>query len=183
MLQRRAAVKHPRETVRDLDPGGRRRPAGLSRRREAAVSGSAAGRAPRWSPLASPAVDLLALRWLPLVPCSDERPSPTVVGEMVPDPQWNGPPGILHGGMCAALLDECMGALSHGVDRIATVTVTLDLRFRLPVPLDGRPVRVEAWRDHPDLRRRNRVHGRLILADGSAAVEATALMLNTGQAV
>jgi len=35
----------------------------------------------------------------------------------------------------------------------------------------------------PDLRRRNRVHGRLLLPAGSAAVEATALMLSTDQAV
>lgn len=128
-------------------------------------------------------MDLLALRWLPLVPAGDGRASPTVMGEIVPDAGWQGPPGVLHGGMCAALLDECMGALSHGVDRIATVTVTLDLRFRLPVPLDGTAVRVEAWREQAELRRRNRVHGRLLLADGAPAVEAVALMLSTGQAV
>jgi len=128
-------------------------------------------------------VDLLAIRWLPLVPAGDGRGSPTVAGEIVPDAGWNGPPGLLHGGMAAALLDECMGALSHGVDKVATVTVTLDLRYRLPVPLDGSAVRLEAWRQEPELRRRNRVHGRLLLADGEPAVEATALMLSTGQAV
>ena len=128
-------------------------------------------------------VDLFPLRWLPLVPVGNGRPSPTVMGEIVPDDRWEGPPGVLHGGMAGALLDECMGALSHGIDHIATITVTLDLRFRLPVPLDGRAVRVEAWREHPQLRRRNRVHGRLLLADGDAAVEATALMLSTDQAV
>lgn len=123
------------------------------------------------------------MRWMPLVPATDGRASATVVGEIVPDEGWEGPPGVLHGGMCAALIDECLGALSHGLDRIATVTVTLDLRFRLPVPLDGRPVRVEAWREHPELRRRNRVHGRLVLADGATAVSAVALMLSTGKAV
>jgi len=85
--------------------------------------------------------------------------------------------------MAAALLDDCMGGLSHAVDRIATITVTLHLRFRRPVPLDGRKVRVEAWREHPELRRRNRVHGRLLLADGVPAIEATALLLSTDQAV
>jgi acyl-coenzyme A thioesterase PaaI-like protein len=128
-------------------------------------------------------VDLLAIRWLPLEPASDGRASPTVAGEIVPDERWHGPPGLLHGGMAAALLDECMGALSHGVDKMATVTVTLDLRYRLPVPLDGRAVRLEAWREDAELRRRNRVHGRLLLAGGEPAVEATALMLSTGQAV
>ncbi len=128
-------------------------------------------------------MDLLELRWLPLVPATDGRGSATVVGEIVPDERWAGPPGVLHGGMAAALLDECMGALSHGLDRIATITVTLDVRFRFPVPLDGRAVRVEAWREHPELRRRNRVHARLLLADGVAAVDAIALMLSTDKSV
>jgi acyl-coenzyme A thioesterase PaaI-like protein len=118
-------------------------------------------------------------------PGAARRPptNPTLIGEIVPDDRWDGPPGVLHGGMVAALLDECMGGLSHALDRIATITATLDLRFRLPVPLDGRAVRVEAWREQPELRRRNRVHGRLLLADGAPAVEATALMLSTDQAV
>ena len=128
-------------------------------------------------------MDLLALRWLPLVPSGDGRSSGTLVGEVVPDASWSGAPGFLHGGMAAALLDDCMGGLSQALDRIATITATLDLRFRCPVPLDGTAVRVEAWRDQAQLRRRNRVHGRLLLADGSTAVEATALMLSTGQAV
>lgn len=126
---------------------------------------------------------MLDFRWLPLVPAADGRRSATLVGEIVPDPRWQGPPGALHGGMAAALLDECMGGLSHGLDRIGTITVTLDLRFRRPVPLDGQAVRVEAWREQPELRRRNRVHGRLLLADGKPAVEATALMLSTDVAV
>lgn len=128
-------------------------------------------------------MDLLALRWLPLVPAGAGRASATLVGEVVPDAQWSGAPGFLHGGMAAALLDDCMGGLSHALDRIATITATLDLRFRRPVPLDGRAVRVEAWREQPGLRRRARVHGRLMLDDGSAAVEATALMISTGRPV
>ncbi|CAA9273514.1 MAG: hypothetical protein AVDCRST_MAG76-3519 [uncultured Acidimicrobiales bacterium] len=128
-------------------------------------------------------MDLLALRWLPVLPPAPGRASGTLVGEVVPDPAWAGPPGFLHGGMAGALLDDCMGGLSHALDRIATITATLDLRFRSPVPLDGRPVRVEAWRESPDLRRRTRVHGRLLLASGAPAVEATALMVSTDQAV
>ncbi len=128
-------------------------------------------------------MDLLAWQWLPLVPASSNRPSVTLVGELLPDPAWAGAPGFLHGGMAAALLDDCMGGLSHGLDHIATITATLHLRFRHPIPLDGQKLRVEAWRDQPDLRRRNRVRGRLLLPDGTAAVEATALMVSTDQAV
>ena len=128
-------------------------------------------------------MDLFALRWLPVLPPGEGRASGTLVGEVVLDAQWAGPPGCLHGGMAAALLDDCMGGLSHALDRIATITATLDLRFRRPVPLDGKPVRVEAWRESAELRRRTRVHGRLLLADGSPAVEAMGLMLSTDQAV
>ena len=126
---------------------------------------------------------MLAWRWLPVLPPEAGRVSGTLIGEVVPDAAWWGAPGFLHGGMAAALLDDCMGGLSHALDRIATITATLDLRFRRPVPLDGRAVRVESWRESPDLRRRNRVHGRLLLADGTPAIEATALMVSTDQAV
>lgn len=128
-------------------------------------------------------MDLLGLRWLSVLPAGEDRPSGTLVGEVVPDAGWSGAPGFLHGGMAAALLDDCMGGLSHALDRIATITATLELRFRRPVPLDGQAVRVEAWRESPELRRRTRVHGRLLLADGAPAVEATALMVSTDQAV
>lgn len=128
-------------------------------------------------------MDLLAWRWLPVVPPGGGRTSGTLIGEVVPDAGWSGAPGFLHGGMAAALLDDCMGGLSHALDRIATITATLDLRFRRPVPLDGHPVRVEAWRESQELRRRTRVHGRLLLPDGAAAVEATALMVSTDQVV
>lgn len=128
-------------------------------------------------------MDLLSLRWLAVLPPGEEHTSGTLVGEVVPDQAWSGTPGFLHGGMAAALLDDCMGGLSHALDRIATITATMDLRFRRPVPLDGRAVRVEAWRESVELRRRTRVHGRLLLADGAPAVEATALMVSTDRAV
>ena len=85
--------------------------------------------------------------------------------------------------MAATLLDECMGALSHALDRHVTVTANLAVRYRLPVPLDGSTLRVEAWRDRPELRRRNRVHGRLLLADGRVAVEANGLFVDQGAIV
>ena len=128
-------------------------------------------------------MDWLDLRWLPVLPPGDGRASGTLVGEVILDSRWAGPPGFLHGGMAAALLDDCMGGLSHALDRIATITATLDLRFRRPVPLDGTTVRIEAWRESPELRRRNRVHGRLLLCDGAPAVLATALMVSTDQPV
>jgi hypothetical protein len=61
------------------------------------------------------------------------------------------------------------------------VTATLNLRYRKGVPLDGSPVRAEAWRDPARAARKVQTrHGRLILADGSVAVEATGLFVAVG---
>ena len=109
-----------------------------------------------------------------------DRASRTLEAEVVPGPAFEGAPGLLHGGMAATLLDECMGALSHALDRHITVTANLLVRYRLPVPLDGTKLRVESWRERPELRRRNRVHGRLLLADGRVAVEAEGLFIDQG---
>ncbi|MHB8466733.1 MAG: PaaI family thioesterase [Acidimicrobiales bacterium] len=101
---------------------------------------------------------------------------PGVVCTFVPDPTHRGPPGFLHGGLAAALLDETMAALSIVLDDAHTVTATLSLRYPKPVPLDGQPLRIEAWRDAARATRRiHEVRGRILLADGTVAVEASGL--------
>lgn len=76
-----------------------------------------------------------------------------------------------------------MAALSISADGWHSVTAKLELRYRAPVPLDGQPLRIEAWRDATDERRAQKsrrvqkIHGRLLVADGSAAVEATGLFV------
>jgi len=48
-----------------------------------------------------------------------------------------GPPGVVHGGIQAALLDEVMGVAAHSgaeSEEIALVTVEFHLRYRRPVP-------------------------------------------------
>jgi acyl-coenzyme A thioesterase PaaI-like protein len=102
---------------------------------------------------------------------------PGLVATFFPKPEHRGPPGYLHGGLAAVCLDETMASVSIALEKIYTVTATLELRYRRPVPLDGSPVRVEAWREHPQPRRTRRVHGRLLLADGRVAVEATGLFV------
>lgn len=101
---------------------------------------------------------------------------PGLVAVFTPGPQHHGPADTLHGGIAALCLDECMAALGHAVDRIHTITGTLNLRYRKPVPLDGRPVRVEAWRDGAG-RRATKVFGRIVTADGDVAVEASGLFV------
>jgi acyl-coenzyme A thioesterase PaaI-like protein len=111
----------------------------------------------------------LGLRW------SVEPPG--LVATFLPRPEHRGPPGFLHGGLAAVCLDETMASLSIALDKLYTVTATLELRYRHPVPIDGSIVRIEAWRDRPEPRRTHRVHGRLLRADGTVAVEATGLFV------
>jgi acyl-coenzyme A thioesterase PaaI-like protein len=57
---------------------------------------------------------------------------------------YEGPPGHLHGGMAALLLDHLMG-VTASAGRLPSVTGTLTLRYRRATPLG--PVRVEGWID------------------------------------
>lgn len=99
-----------------------------------------------------------------------------LVARFTPASHHNGPEGYLHGGIAALCLDECMAALGHTLDGLHTVTGTLKLRYRRAVPLDGRVLRVESWRESPG-RRATRVSGHLLDADGLPAVEATGLFV------
>ncbi len=104
------------------------------------------------------------------------REDPGLVATFTPGPQHHGPANSLHGGIAALLLDECMAAFGHAVDKVHMITGTLNLKYRKPIPLDGRPLRIEAWRDGP-LRRATRLHGRILTADGDVAVEASGLFI------
>jgi acyl-coenzyme A thioesterase PaaI-like protein len=102
---------------------------------------------------------------------------PGVVTTFTPAPEHRGPPGYLHGGLAATVLDETMAGLGYALDGTYTLTGTLSLRFRVAIPIDGRPVRGEAWRLTDSPRRVHKVAGRLLLADGTVAVEATGLFV------
>jgi acyl-coenzyme A thioesterase PaaI-like protein len=103
--------------------------------------------------------------------------APGLVARFVPETVHRGAPGLLHGGLAATALDEVMGGLGWALDGVHTMTATLDLRYRHPVPIDGREVSVEAWRAVPEPRRRQRVFGRLRLPDGTVAVEASGIFV------
>ena len=113
--------------------------------------------------------------WAPPLEWSVEPPG--LVAVFHPGEGDCGRPGVVHGGLAATLLDETMAALSWATDRQHSVTATLSLRYRVPVPVDAGPIRMEAWYDDDRARRVRRVHGRLLLADGTAAVEATGLFV------
>ncbi|HVM39351.1 MAG TPA: PaaI family thioesterase [Acidimicrobiia bacterium] len=93
-----------------------------------------------------------------------------------PQPEHEGPPGFLHGGLAATALDETMAWVAHQAEGEACVTATLSLRYRKPVPLAGGPYRVEAETAKATGRRR-RIVGRFLLEDGSTAVEAEGVFI------
>lgn len=98
-------------------------------------------------------------------------------GELValftPREEHQGYPGLLHGGMTTAILDETIGRaimISHPTDMWG-VTVGVQVRFRRPVPL-GQELRV-VGRVTKDTRRFFEGSGELYLPDGQVAAEAT----------
>lgn len=107
------------------------------------------------------------------------KEAPGLVARFDPLPGHRGPPGFLHGGIAATVLDETMASLGWALDDVPCVTATLELRYRKPVPLDGQPIRIEAWRDRTEARRTQRVQGRLLLADGTVAVEASGIFVQS----
>ena len=92
-----------------------------------------------------------------------------VITHFVPQEEHQGYPGVLHGGLTCALLDEVIGRVAIAHD-LWTVTARLETRFRKPVPI-GVPLTVvgEAVR----VRRRTlEARGELRLPDGRVAAEA-----------
>lgn len=118
--------------------------------------------------------------WAPQLEWSVEPPG--LVSRFSPGPEHAGRPGILHGGLAATLLDETMAGLSWAQGREHSVTATLSLRYRREVPIAAGPLRVEAWYADDRARRVRRVNGRLLLADGTAAVEADGLFVRVDAA-
>jgi uncharacterized protein (TIGR00369 family) len=86
-------------------------------------------------------------------------------------PEYQGYPGLAHGGIVAAILDEVVGRVAIiGDPNHFMMTVRMAITYRQPVPLDtpltivGRPVNMGG--------RLARAVGEVRLPDGSLAVEA-----------
>lgn len=91
------------------------------------------------------------------------------------DRRYEGYPGIAHGGIVAALLDEVVArtAMTHNPDNFM-VTAKLDLRFRHPVPIDNElTLRGSMVSDRG---KRALAHAELLLEDGTLAAEADAML-------
>lgn len=90
---------------------------------------------------------------------------------------YEGPPGQVHGGVCALILDHLLSATAHRPGAPA-FTGTLTLRYVAPTPL-GR-LRAEAWVDRED-RGKTFATGHLLDVRGAVTVTAEGIFIRPGK--
>ncbi len=97
-----------------------------------------------------------------------------VMARFTPRAEHQGYPGVMHGGIVTALLDEALGRVAIAAGRWM-VTGRLTIRFRRPIPLAetltvvGEPVK---WQ-----KQTLEARGEIRLADGQVGAEATGTFL------
>ena len=97
----------------------------------------------------------------------------TIVSDFRPDEQYQGFPGVIHGGITAAVLDEALNRTSMLTHQPTwTMTGRLEIRYRRYVPY-GPLLRVRAWLD-TQRGRMVQASGKLALADDESVVFAEA---------
>ncbi|WP_017572684.1 PaaI family thioesterase [Nocardiopsis halotolerans] len=106
-------------------------------------------------------------------PLSLERTPEGLSGEVTLNTIYQGPPGLVHGGWIAALLDQAVGSVS-AIETSPGLTAKLEVNYRRPTPLFT-PLEVTARVDRVE-GRKVFVSGR-IHAHGEVTAEATALMI------
>ena len=94
--------------------------------------------------------------------CSDANPMGLQLGPFrrygerilarfsVPDP-FHGPPGVVHGGIVATILDEVSVAVALLVHERKVLTGELSVRYRRPCPVE-KPLELSAWRTETQTR-------------------------------
>lgn len=114
----------------------------------------------------------------PAVEISVEEATGTVTGNAVffPQPEHQGAPGWMQGGLSATVLDYVSARIANGALSSKVVTGTLDLRYRQPVPIDGGPYRVEGSAPITSSKT-TRVRAAILRPDGRPLVEASALFV------
>jgi uncharacterized protein (TIGR00369 family) len=102
-----------------------------------------------------------------------------VVAHFTGKEEHQGYPGVMHGGIVTALLDEVIGRVSIAQDLLWGVTAKLEVRFRRPVPL-GQPLTLVG--EMTRLRSRTlEAHGEIRLEDGTVAAEAEGVYIRLPQ--
>lgn len=97
-----------------------------------------------------------------------------VHADYVPRDEHQGYPGVMHGGLITAMLDEIIGRTALAND-LWCMTTKLEVRFRKPVPI-GAPLKI-IGSITKNSGRLLEGHGEIRLADGSLAAEAHATYL------
>jgi uncharacterized protein (TIGR00369 family) len=97
-------------------------------------------------------------------------PEGTARAEFILGPVYQGPPGAVHGGICAAILDSLLGSAAAAGGRPG-MTARLTLSYLRPTPL-GVPLVAEAWIRGVE-RRTTIVYGRILNESGELTVEVT----------
>jgi len=95
---------------------------------------------------------------------------------------FNGYPGIVHGGIVAAILDETAGrvAMLDGNFDNLFVTLRLNLTYRKPTPTNT-PLKAVGWLEHKG-HRRIKVAAKLLLPDDTVTTECKAVVIKpTGE--
>jgi len=92
------------------------------------------------------------------------------------EPRYQGYPGVVHGGIIAAMLDEVVGRVMMTEDpNRFFMTAKLEIRYRTPVPI-GEELLLKGRLDKQK-GSMSFAHGELFLPDGTLAVEAEAAMV------
>ena len=106
----------------------------------------------------------------------DTGPGEVTAEYVVPD-IYQGYPGVVHGGITAAMLDETAGrsVMTQGDNLRFFITLKLNIKYRRSVPTEtplkivGRLITLRG--------RRATCHGEIRLPDGSVAAEAEAVLV------
>lgn len=104
----------------------------------------------------------------------ESRPDASVLGEMTLGLVYQGPPGFVHGGVSALVLDHTLGVANH-VAGTSGMTAMLTVRYRRPAPLFA-PLTITARQVGVDGRKIRTVGA--ISAGGEECVTAEGLFVN-----
>jgi acyl-coenzyme A thioesterase PaaI-like protein len=111
----------------------------------------------------------------------ESSPGEVIVEYTVPE-QYQGYPGVVHGGVVAAMLDEVTGrTLMGGSPPRFMFTARLDVRYLKNVPT-GKPLKI-IGRAGISRERSATASGQIFGPDGDLLAEANAIMVNVPEAI
>jgi acyl-coenzyme A thioesterase PaaI-like protein len=92
--------------------------------------------------------------------CSSDLADGRTTGRAFLDAQYNGPPGMVHGGIIALLFDELLGG-TNVCNGLGGFTGTLSIRYERPTWIEHE-LELESWVD--------RIEGRKVFTAGTISI-------------